>query len=270
MACTTCKDPCGEEICVECDDCACDNIISTECIIHKKGDLPCVGNIQGDKLEDILENIDAKLCSVTSGADGLSAYEVAVSQGYSGTVSEWLTSLEGTDGSSAYEIAVSNGFVGSEAEWLASLEGVDGITVSNQVFYQELDSYTFVNNNWSNLRVLPTTGFEVVTGFSHTVAEGGTYEVLFQSTSSFLGAASDQGLACTILVNSVPESVTLTADTFNTASGSYKPISLYKNNLVLTAGQTIELGVIAGFVNDPDTPAEPSLINSKIVIRKIP
>lgn len=254
MACTTCKDPCGKEICLECDDCVCDSLVSTECVIHKKGDLPCIGNIKGDKLEDILESIDTKLCSVEPGADGLSAYEVAVSQGYAGTVSEWLTSLEGTDGT--------NGVDGTD--------GTDGITVSNQVFYQELGSYSFVNNNWSNLRVLPTTGFEVITGFSHTVAESGTYEVLFQSTSSFLGAVSNQGLACTILVNGAPQSVTLTADTFNTTSGSYKPISLYKNNLTLTAGQTLEVGVIAGFVADPDTPDEPSLINSKIVVRKIP
>lgn len=35
----------------------------------------------------------------------------------------------GADGKSAYEIAVANGFVGTEAEWLASLEGADGPTV---------------------------------------------------------------------------------------------------------------------------------------------
>lgn len=32
----------------------------------------------------------------------------------------------GADGLSAYEVAVNNGFVGTEAEWLASLEGEDG------------------------------------------------------------------------------------------------------------------------------------------------
>ena len=34
----------------------------------------------------------------------------------------------GFDGLSAYEIAVENGFVGSETEWLASLQGADGIS----------------------------------------------------------------------------------------------------------------------------------------------
>ena len=32
----------------------------------------------------------------------------------------------GADGKSAYELAVENGFVGSEADWIASLVGADG------------------------------------------------------------------------------------------------------------------------------------------------
>jgi hypothetical protein len=69
------------------------------------------------------------------GADGLSAYEIAVANGFVGTQSEWLASLQGdtgptgatgADGASAYEIAVANGFVGDEATWLASLVGPAG------------------------------------------------------------------------------------------------------------------------------------------------
>ena len=69
------------------------------------------------------------------GADGLSAYEVAVANGFKGTEAEWLASLQGADGAdgaagadgdSAYEVAVANGFVGTEAEWLATLKGVKG------------------------------------------------------------------------------------------------------------------------------------------------
>ena len=63
---------------------------------------------------------------VGPGPDGLSAYEVAVKNGYVGTESEWLASLDGTDGASAYEIAVANGFVGSEQAWLDSLQGTPG------------------------------------------------------------------------------------------------------------------------------------------------
>jgi hypothetical protein len=85
------------------------------------------------------------------GQNGLSAYDIAVANGFNGTEREWLASLRGQDGIngvngtngadgqnglngtngqnglSAYDIAVSNGFVGSETEWLESLRGQDGI-----------------------------------------------------------------------------------------------------------------------------------------------
>ncbi len=73
-----------------------------------------------------------------AGSDGLSAYEVAVANGFTGTEEEWLETLvgpqgdigpagaDGADGASAYEVAVADGFAGSEAEWLASLVGPEG------------------------------------------------------------------------------------------------------------------------------------------------
>jgi len=96
------------------------------------------------------------------GIPGLSAYEVAVANGFVGTESAWLASLvgdtgatgatgatgpqgpqgdpgatgatgatgpqgdPGADGASAYEVAVANGFVGDETAWLASLVGPAG------------------------------------------------------------------------------------------------------------------------------------------------
>ena len=69
------------------------------------------------------------------GPPGDSAYEIAVENGFVGTETEWLDSLQGEDGTpgsdgadgeSAYEIAVDNGFVGTESEWLDSLKGEDG------------------------------------------------------------------------------------------------------------------------------------------------
>ena len=39
--------------------------------------------------------------------------------------------IETAQGKSAFEIAVENGFVGTEAEWLASLKGADGIGITN-------------------------------------------------------------------------------------------------------------------------------------------
>lgn len=72
------------------------------------------------------------------GARGKNAYEIAVSKGYDGTISEWLASLQGRDGTpggegpagpeglSAYEIAREEGYNGNVGEWLTTLQGEDG------------------------------------------------------------------------------------------------------------------------------------------------
>lgn len=70
----------------------------------------------------------------TNGKDGLSAYDIAVKEGFSGTIEDWLISLKGEpgksipgeNGKSAYDIACERGFEGSEDEWLNSLKGEKG------------------------------------------------------------------------------------------------------------------------------------------------
>lgn len=51
------------------------------------------------------------------GAPGRSAYELAVQQGYKGTLDEWLESIKGADGRDAYTIAVEGGYKGTEEEY---------------------------------------------------------------------------------------------------------------------------------------------------------
>ncbi len=70
-------------------------------------------------------SVDNFIKTVTK-ENGLSAYELAVQNGYKGTLTQWLDSLKGEDGLSAYEVAVKNGFKGDEDEWLESLKGEDG------------------------------------------------------------------------------------------------------------------------------------------------
>ena len=66
--------------------------------------------------------------------NGKSAYELAVENGYQGTLEEWLASLvgetgaNGADGKSAYELAVENGYEGTLDDWLESLVGATGAT----------------------------------------------------------------------------------------------------------------------------------------------
>ncbi|MEU3102919.1 hypothetical protein [Streptomyces griseoflavus] len=63
---------------------------------------------------------------------GASAYEVAVAQGFVGTVDEWLASLigpqgvQGVEGDDAYEVALAAGFAGTREQWIASLVGPQG------------------------------------------------------------------------------------------------------------------------------------------------
>lgn len=74
------------------------------------------------------------------GLPGLSAYELAVKQGFVGTLEEWLLSLKGQrglkgdqglrglkgdkgdDALSAYELAVELGFTGSEEDWFSQFD----------------------------------------------------------------------------------------------------------------------------------------------------
>ena len=89
-------------------------------------------------------NDGAKGADGEKGDDGLSAYEVAVEEGFVGDETAWLASLKGADGQdgakgadgeqgeegkSAYDIYVettSDSPVKTEEQWLASLKGADG------------------------------------------------------------------------------------------------------------------------------------------------
>lgn len=68
------------------------------------------------------------------GLDGISAYQVAVRGGFIGSEAQWLnslngaTGLKGVDGLSAYQVAVKNGYVGTEPQWLTSINGVSGLS----------------------------------------------------------------------------------------------------------------------------------------------
>lgn len=72
------------------------------------------------------------------GTPGASAYELAVAEGFEGTLGEWLASLEGnpgvgTPGKSAYELAVQEGFSGTLQQWLDSLQPADPVNGTNGV-----------------------------------------------------------------------------------------------------------------------------------------
>ena len=85
------------------------------------------------KLTSLQGQIDA--LPMGGGADGKSAYDIAVDNGYTGSQSQWLASLKGdkgdkgdvgatgAQGKSAYEVAVDNGYNGTAQDWLTSQSG---------------------------------------------------------------------------------------------------------------------------------------------------
>jgi len=66
------------------------------------------------------EDLTPEQIAMLRGSDGMSAYALAVRQGYKGGLDEWLESLRGL---SAYQVAVHQGFEGDEESWLESLKG---------------------------------------------------------------------------------------------------------------------------------------------------
>lgn len=83
------------------------------------------------EIQTAAETFDTPNLKGREGTPGMTAYELAVKNGYEGTETEWLAFLKGEPGDtgrSAYEAAVDGGFTGTEAEWLASLKGKPGDT----------------------------------------------------------------------------------------------------------------------------------------------
>jgi len=80
-------------------------------------------SLQGDASINAVSTIEPYWAK---GDPGKSAYQVAVDEGFVGTVDEWLESLRGPQGDSAYQVAVEQGFVGTKDQWLESLRGPEG------------------------------------------------------------------------------------------------------------------------------------------------
>ena len=150
------------------------------------------------------------------GEKGLSAYELAVQEGFTGSLAEWLNSLKGADGKngvdgkdgadglngkdgadgkdgtdgkdglSAYEIALKNGFVGAESEWLDALKGKDGID-GNSPEVSGFATKEYVDERLSEILVilenLPTANTVTLFSYGNDVPEkyGSTIFTIYQN-----------------------------------------------------------------------------------------
>lgn len=117
------------------------------------------------------------------GVDGASAYEIAVANGFQGTVVEWLQSLVGADGNSAYEIAVLNGFQGTEVEWLLSLVGSSGTTTGGNMVVGKI---SILNNGVnSNITITGIGTQEDVDSITATVIVGPALRIILTVPPTF-------------------------------------------------------------------------------------
>ena len=138
-----------------------------------------------------------------TGADGLSAYLVAVEAGYTGTLEEWLSDLvgatgaTGADGLSAYLVAVEAGYTGTLEEWLSSLVGATGATGSDGLSAYQVAveaGYTGTLEEWLS-GLVGTTGATGADGLSayQVAVESGYTGTLEEWLSSLVGATGATG-----------------------------------------------------------------------------
>lgn len=100
---------------------------------------------------------------------GLSAYELAQSLGFQGSLAEWLNSLKGEQGLSAYALALQHGFVGTELQWLLSLKGADGGGTS--IVFQ------------TPMKGVSTNTTEIIDSVDYTQYAQATWDVTIQTTN---------------------------------------------------------------------------------------
>jgi len=120
----------------------------------------------------------------------------------------------GADGKSAYEVAVENGFVGTEEEWLESLVGPEGPEgPMGPVGVPDVEGYSNINNNQSS--EIEVTSMVLPTGKSwwvHLLIQRTTDSVEVYSTELWLATKLATGYRLTPVVSDEVSGVTLTLD----------------------------------------------------------
>jgi hypothetical protein len=165
MACNECDDyNTNEENCAQ--DCGCEFEVDSACVRFTKKDLECLNLPKGTHLEDIIDAIDSVICGVQNGDDGLSAYQVAVINGFAGTEAEWLDSLVGPAGSDC---------------------SCDEVVLYTELSQIDDQAGAGLIGSWSDITDISTSSSAIASGLQYTVPVGGSgnYEVNFQGTMAF-------------------------------------------------------------------------------------
>jgi len=208
-----------------------------------------------DAISDALIQVDAIWEAYNNGdldgadgIDGLSAYEIALANGFVGTQAQWLTSLEGTDGTnglnglSAYELALIDGFVGTEAEWIASLKGEVGTTGDQGLSAYEvavINGYVGTEVQW----------LESLNGTDGIDGLDGADAVAGELPSTYVELASPQGVTSATFIDVPTMTDTITLDE---AVNIAVMVSFELQTISGSSASTIEVAInIDGVDHDP-------------------
>lgn len=85
--------------------------IDMDDITYCGADITCDGEAvitSGMTLKEILIELNTRICNIPAGADGLSAYEIWINEGNTGTEQDFLDSLVGADGADGECVCVQN------------------------------------------------------------------------------------------------------------------------------------------------------------------
>lgn len=130
-------------------------------------ELEPAATLTGDEVIEAVQGTKSVKVTVSDlFSQGLSAYEVAVQEGFTGTQAEWTASLKGSDGQSAYEAALAAGFVGTQAEFNTSL--VAPSSLGGSVFITDIQPQNPTDNVGN--KVMSDDGFSVLNCISTTKA----------------------------------------------------------------------------------------------------
>ena len=150
-----------------------------------------------DLYQQLIAKIDEKIASVHDGADGASAYEIAVENGYTGTEAEWLSSLKGEKGDTGEQgiqgIQGEKGDTGAAGkDGMNGTDGRDGANgFSPTATVTETDAGAVISITDKN----GTTTATVKNGVGEKTAEGG--EIFNKGTAATGSNSHSEGLGTT-------------------------------------------------------------------------
>ena len=165
----------------------------------------------------------------------MSAYELWVAQGNTGTQTDFLNSLvgkngangnDGSNGKSAYQIWLDAGNAGTEIDFLASLRGADGTCTpgSGLGYYGSFfDTTTQLNDAAVNLMTFTDSdannqGVSIVDGSKVVMAHPGTYNIAFSAQITRLSGGNSKDIEIWLMQNGVDFPASTTAITLQANS----------------------------------------------------